>query len=205
MSHNLRFGLLFFTFAVLGCTESSQTPTNDDGGQVAVDSSTATTDAFEAVDSGQSQDAGREGSDSGGGDGGADSALCLPALRDEDGDGFDFDHAHCARAEDCNDADDAVHPESGELTGTPFVTAWAPEGSYDVDCDGIEEPVAGSIRSDHPCARVGNGCGGTGYIAVTGRTTPGANPYCGATQFRVCAPGPDCAETIEVRDALPCH
>ncbi len=151
-----------------------------------------------------------------GGTGGADA--CVPAkwCHDEDNDGYGnptstvtsctspgaqwIEAGSKQRAcEDCNDANNLVHPFSNHCDGKGYALDNGGV-SFDFNCDGNETECGTTQKADPNGCHVSSGgattCAGSGYLP-TKRTGTNQNPYCGSTSYRQCTPGPGgCAATV---------
>ena len=94
-------------------------------------------------------------------------------------------HGYVAVADDCNDADSRAHPAQ-----TGFFSEPDGAGSYDYNCDGIEEQQHSTTAWCNGDAN-GTGCVGDGWaLGVPGCGTSGLLAHCTPYLGLVCGPVP---------------
>jgi hypothetical protein len=91
---------------------------------------------------------------------------------------------------DCDDSNDAVHPQLTapeiQYFDKPYQTPGGID-SFDYDCSGYEEGDPGQAKAATSCPGLSLGtCGGSGYRTVSTGNRVAANAYCGSKSYRTC-------------------
>jgi hypothetical protein len=138
-------------------------------------------------------DAGLPDADPGACDGAGSRVFFEDGDKDGYGDPTSFQVACTAPADyvsagdDCNDDNNAVHPEQTGFFGDGYRIPGSNLVSFDYDCDGDE--IAGPAQeraSPQGCQGV-LPCTGAGYVEAARRNVEGANDHCGSTTILTCA------------------
>jgi hypothetical protein len=110
-------------------------------------------------------------------------------------------------AGDCNDENEAVHPEQPEFFGDGYPTPGSGRISFDYDCDGDEVPAPGQAVANPQGCQGLLPCTGAGYVEAARRNVPGANDHCGSRTVLSCAALLACSGGTQVATDTPyiCH